>query len=511
MGIMVKGCFEQFKPKLSCLTHYVLEQSSNTNKFIRAISCWCISSILSSIMKDSTCKFESCPLANNSMLLLIEKLEDPSIIVVKAAYTALLEIICQHKEIAIKYLQDLLNSISKLIQPFIPIKSILYDLVNRVFLVFNDCYHIYSNAFVEVKKALNLDWRYMITSIHNLLTSDWEIHDKSNYSSFVYFFDFYTQLTESKVNLIDEFCIKIAGDTLEELKSIRECMRTRGISSDKMPSIINLLSYKLLYLFSVIIQYYYHLLEAILQTTEIMDDLLFFGKHKALSHYCISIISRLVDIDHFEVKQKLDPIIKFLDQQLIIPSVANQDASNFQLKEEVIEISVLLSCGNSAWTLSIISMKYTRFWSYTESVLEKLKLIFYSDIIDKFLLQNASFLLGRLALTNYRKISVILPLVLNKFLISLRSTSNSRAKQEAFTGICNAIIFNPAYSVPHLALILDSIVMYSDAPPSLQMLFQELLHSLRRNLREKWESYISVVPTQLRGKLRERFLIWILR
>lgn len=509
MGIMIKGCFEQFKPKLQCLILYVLEQSSSSNKFIRAISCWCLSSILNSILKDNSCKFESCPLANKSMLLLIEKLEDPSVNVVKAAYTAILEIIGQQKEIAIKYLQDLLNTVSKLIQPTIPVKSIIYDLINRVFIVFNDCYQIYSNAFIEVKKALSIDWRYMITSLHNLLISDWESHGKSNYSGYIYFFDFYTQLTESKVNLIDEFCVKIAGDTLEELKCIRESMRNQRIGSDKMPPLINVLSYKLLYLFSVIIQYYYHLLEAILQTTEIMDDLLFFGKQKSLSHYCITIISRLVDIDHFEVKQKIDLIIRFLDLQLVIPIAHNENLSNVQINEEAIELSVLLSCGNSAWTLSIISMKYARFGSHIESVLEKLKIIFYSDMTDKFLLQNASILLGRLALTsqNYKKISIILPLVLNKFFISLRSTSNSRAKQEAFTGICNAIIFNPTYSVPHLVLILDAIFTYSDAPPSLQIVFQELLQSFKRNLREKWESYLSVVPTLLRGKLKERFLI----
>lgn len=502
---MVGGCFQQFRSKLSCLIPTILQQFKDSSKHIRTISCWCISNILSSIMQDSGCKIESCPLAHYSILLLIDRLEDSSISVINAAYSSIVILIEKSKEIMIKYLIDLLRKISrKLIQPNPCSKSLLYDLIKRILITFNDCYHIYSHAFEEIKKALNADWRFMITSIHYVLSSEYKIlnqeNEKESFSQCSMFLDFYICLADSKISFIEENCVRIAADTLDELRILRG-NRIKSIEEFNPQKL--LMCSKLLFLFTIIIQY--PQLESIIQSAELLEDLLYLGCHKTFSHSCISVISRLVDLDHFEVKQKIEAVITFLDMQLNISQYIN----NTLPQEETAYSNAILSCGNAAWTLSSISIKHGRNWSHTHtnSVINKIQSIFSSHLDDKFMLQNVSILLGRLALTRFMKVSEILPVVLSKCLIGLRSISNCRAKQEAFTGILNAIIFNPANSVPNLVLLLDAIKSYSDAPPTLQQLFHELLNAYRRNLREKWDLYIKVVPLELKNALKERLLI----
>jgi transportin-1 len=102
-------------------------------------------------------------------------------------------------------------------------------------------------------------------------------------------------------------------------------------------------------------------------------------------------------------------------------------------------------------------------------------------------------------------ISNYLDQFLKQFCLSLRYINNSSEKQEAFGGLCKAIIKNPNGVINHFAFFCDAICQYDNAPCELEETFHNLINSYKNTLREKWFDYFILFPDKLKNKMKSRF------
>ena len=113
--------------------------------------------------------------------------------------------------------------------------------------------------------------------------------------------------------------------------------------------------------------------------------------------------------------------------------------------------------------------------------------------------------IGRLSIVSPEIISEYLDQFLKQFCLSLRYINNSSEKQEAFSGLCKAIIINPNGVINHFAFFCDAICQYDNAPYELEQTFQNLIFSYKNTLREKWFDYFTLFPDKLKKKMKSRF------
>lgn len=83
--------------------------------------------------------------------------------------------------------------------------------------------------------------------------------------------------------------------------------------------------------------------------------------------------------------------------------------------------------------------------------------------------------------------------------------SNSLEKQEAFTGICKAIIVNPNGALSNIAFFCDAISNYDKAPIELEHTFHNIVFSFKNSMGNKWNSYYKIFPDKLKKKMKMRF------
>jgi transportin-1 len=122
------------------------------------------------------------------------------------------------------------------------------------------------------------------------------------------------------------------------------------------------------------------------------------------------------------------------------------------------------------------------------------------------LARNVSLCIGRLANLDPITTSESLDKFIKQFCLSLRMTKNSREKEEAFAGLCKAILNNPNGVVNHFPFFCDAISQYMDAPIELAQIFQNIIFAYKQSLGERWIEYFNNFPERLKSRLQERFL-----
>ncbi len=105
------------------------------------------------------------------------------------------------------------------------------------------------------------------------------------------------------------------------------------------------------------------------------------------------------------------------------------------------------------------------------------------------------------------RVSDYLDRFLKQFCLSLRYINNTQEKQDAFAGLCKAIINNPNGVINHFAYFCDAICHYDNAPYELEQTFQNIVISYRNTLKDKWMEYFILFPEKLQKKMSSRFNI----
>ncbi len=108
---------------------------------------------------------------------------------------------------------------------------------------------------------------------------------------------------------------------------------------------------------------------------------------------------------------------------------------------------------------------------------------------------------------NPELIAEFLDQFIKQFCLSLRLLKDKQEKQEAFSGLCKAIIINPNGIIYHFAFFCDAICQYDNSPYELEQTFQNIIYSYKHTLREKWDDCITLFPEKLKKKLKSRFNI----
>lgn len=310
-----------------------------------------------------------------------------------------------------------------------------------------------------------------------------------------------------------------------------------------------------------ILQTYSLKLEHILKRSEFIPDIFFYSNFKCIKPFCLVLLSELILYSHIEIEMNFNFIVNFLIDSLAISidssnsnsssSENNKNDANLkaqatsdyfiddlsskefgnlhrkftkndsktQDKPQVFydkylesnntqkfDEDTISNCNNAIWALSLIAIKYkTRIEFYITKIMKKIDSLCKLPALELCILQNISILIGRIALFNYKMISAYLDSMTSYFCIGIQGTKDSKEKREAFTGICNSVIFNPAEIINNLAYFLDAMCQYEDAPSSLQLLFQNLILSMKKFLRERWIDYFRIFPIKLRDSLSNRF------
>jgi len=127
--------------------------------------------------------------------------------------------------------------------------------------------------------------------------------------------------------------------------------------------------------------------------------------------------------------------------------------------------------------------------------------------LNKALAQNISICVGRIALVLPEKVANYLDVFIKQFCLALKFVEDSSEKQEAFTGLCKALLYNPNGVMNHFAFFCDAVSQYDNAPFELETLFQNIMFSYKNILKENWGNYIKSFPEKLRNKITFRFSI----
>jgi len=125
--------------------------------------------------------------------------------------------------------------------------------------------------------------------------------------------------------------------------------------------------------------------------------------------------------------------------------------------------------------------------------------------LNKALAQNVCICIGRLALINPEVVSQYLSSFIKQFCLTLKSVTDSEEKREAFKGIIQTILINPAGVLNHFAFFCDAVCQYDDANEEMQYIFKNIMYSYKRNLAENWEPVFNTFPDKLKRKLSHRF------
>lgn len=481
LGAIVSGCYDLLKPQAQIICQFLIEDMKHPKKFVRAISTWTLSRLDKFIFIDNLSdNYDELLKDYISEILLCFLDEEP--IVQESSLSAMIHIF-QTKENIEPFVHDILRIINHILEKYSGNSLLnLYDLIILMS-------KTYGNKF---------DDQELVNQLISIIMIKFQIETRNQSSNeIIHIISVLTSLMkcaskifeDSKIDLINK-SLEIVNDNAKghffndcvmDRELVCKCIDLMIVTIEKLPS------------FS----------KDKFNTIKVIDFLftvITFDKEMQIKHYVLALLSHLISIDVFEVKEKFDSICVNLINLINYPAKFEDPMDSMN--------DHIAICNNASWALSLLALKHSNKISiYVEPIVHRVKIILSANRLNKSLAQNLSILLGRLCLAYPKKMSRHLDSFLKQFCLSLRFTNDSNEKQEAFTGLCNSVIQNPNGVINHFAFFCDAICHYDNAPEAMEKLFFNLIHTFKSSLKEKWSLYFNHFPEKLQIKLKLRFNI----
>lgn len=170
---MMNGCYNLFKPQLSCLAEYIIEEIKNLNKYVRIISCWCLSRLIIFIFNENI-EDNSETLIKESIIEIFKVLSDDEEEVINAATEVINSMIIVNKNKLIKYLPFIFYKLQELLKENKNSNrhKIIYNLIILFYKSFNK--QINKNLHNNLNCSNNEDTQVLFDDVLQSINFDWD-------------------------------------------------------------------------------------------------------------------------------------------------------------------------------------------------------------------------------------------------------------------------------------------------------------------------------------------------
>lgn len=145
---------------------------------------------------------------------------------------------------------------------------------------------------------------------------------------------------------------------------------------------------------------------------------------------------------------------------------------------------------------------------FTDEIVIKLRDIYASKKINKYLAQNIAITLGRLGLLNPEAVANHLESIARQWCVSLRflKSDENKERYQAYKGLCYTIARNTKGIMNDFPYFCSAIVYYKDPNRELNQIFRGMLHTFKSQCGEDyWKDYLSKFPDDLKHNLMHRY------
>ena len=406
LGTVGQGTYQFLKPNLQNLITYLLGEISNSNKLIRAITCWTLSRFSDYIVSDP-----QDTLLKVYLIELLKRFLDPETIVQEAACSAFNILVTGYKDKLLPYLSDVFKIITNTFGSFKG--EGLLTLYDSIILLTEN----YPDSFRELDLVCELVYR-LLTKWCEFILNIKQLNEKGEK----------LVLDVTNINFIDlsMSLIKVSHDILfchfeDYFSGAIMIMQLYAEDKDVICRCLDLISQLIQN-----VSYQFCKSPNVPTLMKIISDLFLYDKDLGIKQYAIALIGDISKTESGKVllEEHIDSIIHILIESLMLKPI--KDTKKYQVNQ----ISV---CNNSCWTLGLICKIFPeKINVYITSLMSRIINIFALPKLNKSLAQNTAILLGRLSMVNSREISQYLDQIIKQFCLSIKFVPDGVEKQDAF-------------------------------------------------------------------------------
>lgn len=406
LGTVGQGTYQFLKPNLQNLITYLLGEISNSNKLIRAITCWTLSRFSDYIVSDP-----QDTLLKVYLIELLKRFLDPETIVQEAACSAFNILVTGYKDKLLPYLSDVFKIITNTFGSFKG--EGLLTLYDSIILLTEN----YPDSFRELDLVCELVYR-LLTKWCEFILNIKQLNEKGEKPV----------LDVTNINFIDlsMSLIKVSSDILfchfeDYFSGAIMIMQLYAEDKDVICRCLDLISQLIQNL-----SYQFCKSPNVPTLMKIISDLFLYDKDLGIKQYAIALIGDISKAESGKVllEEHIDSIIHILIESLLLKPI--KDTKKYQVNQ----ISV---CNNSCWTLGLICKIFPeKINVYITSLMSRIINIFALPKLNKSLAQNTAILLGRVSMVNSREISQYLDQIIKQFCLSIKFVPDGVEKQDAF-------------------------------------------------------------------------------
>ena len=471
LSILIDYNLELFKPQISCLFKYLIDEVNNTsnNQVLVSTAIWTLTKIINKFI--DTDEFDN--LIEKSFILLINNLSNSSFKIVNACCQSIISIISASNK-ANKYLIDILwnvNNISNEIS--IDNYFLLIDLITFIIKNHND-------ICVKYDHIIKLIFSSLIRKILN---------DGISNKKIVLFIQLLNDLLSVK-EMINLGFLSISVFHLCTVIFKSSCSNNNIIDEELIRNTSEL--------FINIVSLYFNTIEITFLNSNIVEHLLILGHYMSLKSSIISIFSLLIELNHKETKLYLYNIVTLVTNSL-------------QISEDQ------LIAGNSAFVLSLIALDknnlqtLNNFLSIISTFINE---TLSNEMIDQSLTLNTITLLLRLCLHS-KYIVTYLSEVINIYFTKIYSIlkkipflTESYLKIQLIVGLTNCIMLNPILFKDNIVLIMDLLcTSNASSVPSLDSNFKKIFNVYFNLFNKNPNDLVECLPDKLKQSVKNKYIL----
>lgn len=398
LGAVGQGSYEFIKPDLQNLIKYLINELSNSNKLVRAISCWTLSRFSNFIINDNTSENKD-EIFNSYLSELLKRFCDKEPIVQEAANTALILLINTDKDQLKPYFCNILKICTNVLSLYNGNSLLtLYETISMLSenfpKEFQDLEKVNELLFIIIK-----EWQL----IYNMST----LSNSSTCLAFLDLIYYIIKVSGSLMsNYVDDFLngslILIQNNSTEK-ELISKALDLMSITFQTLPDIVKDHPSRF-----KVVETVYNLLNLYINDTY-------------LKQYVLPLIGDICKVDTQLLQNNIDNIINFLLDQLEYGDI------------KTLNIDTISVCNNSCWTLGLIVLAYKdKIEIYIDTIIRKIMNIISVPKLNKSLAQNTAICLGRIGLVFPQHLSKYICNFIKQFCLSLKFVKDSEDKQQAF-------------------------------------------------------------------------------
>jgi len=490
LGAVGIGSYEYLKSDLINLIPFLMQQLSDGNKFIRAITCWTLSRFTNYIKQNA-----DEMVFKEYLRELLKRFLDKEPIVQEASCSAFNSLVTSAgNAIVAPYLTDVFKIVTSVFTCYKDSSIVtLYETICLLAENFPDYFknlEIVGDLLISVLKK----WYEIL----NTSTGNSNNNDNLDHNQFL--------LRMENIGIFDLLCLilKACGGILENyfndfFTPVLELLERNHNDKEIISKCLDLISV-LCQVFPEEIKRHplkFKIMTIIFQLIE-THNIQNVNEETYLKQFILALIGDICKVDTGLLSNYIEFFLNLLIEHLYIKDKNKHRHSNIILNN----ISV---CNNSCWSIGLIALNYNKMDGFIERIMDRLMKLITRPKLNKSLAQNISVCIGRLSLSCPEGVAKYIQSFVKQFCLSLKTMDNSAEKQEAFNGLCKAIILNPTGIMNNFAFFCDALCHYGNAPETLESLFQNIILSYKSLMRDTWDTYYNSFPDKLKKKMNARF------